>query len=195
MTNIVIPISYNKNCLQCKYDSVEKSLMIYETELFKVVLRSDNQIWFGRSVIAPKFHINPDDWYTDKYSKYHTEYNQIICLLTKVFKQKYDMTILNLVQLGNLTKDQNNNPTFVNEFQHIHFHFIPRYSESFSIKDINHVFKDPQFGKAFNADPEGGLPVYKPSDEELQIILENIRGNIILIRNIEQFYTSTKLIE
>ena len=166
---------YIVNCISCTnekdFTSIGRvSLTMYENDTIKVVLRDDNQIWLGRCIIVPKEHVSPSDFYlrTDLL----IEVGRIITMLNDVYNYLFNMTMSNIAQLGNLTKDENNQLTYEEGYFHTHFHFIPRYHHDVFIYD--HLFKDPQFGKPLNIDPKAGLEIFKPSEE----LLNSMRSDI-----------------
>ena len=179
-------MSYSKytiNCMSCKTknDLNEDKRTIYQDEICKVVLRADNQIWLGRCIIVPWEHVSPKEMYTSR-TDLLLHIGTIIALLNKAFAKAYDMDMSNIAQLGNLTEDENGNKTAIDEYFHVHFHFIPRYKEGKIINILNHNFSDPQWGKALNIDPKAGLPVYSPDDEMIARIKYDLEKAITEIK-------------
>lgn len=163
---------FTKNCLSCKpADAEEKQRTIYETDQIKVVLRVDNQCWLGRCIVVPKQHISPSACWSNP--EMMTLIGQHIARVTAMCKKAFGAALTNVAQLGNLTEDDEGKKTSQEEFHHCHFHVIPRYEKTPKFADKE--WPDPQWGKALNIDPKAGLPVVKPTSQEIDLIVASLK--------------------
>jgi hypothetical protein len=94
-----------------------------------------------------------------------------IDMLNTVYGELYNMSMSNIVQLGNVTMSDSDD-----KHQHVYFQFIPRYHQP--VTRYGRTFTDSQYGKPLNLDPESGLEVYKPSDSVIAEMKEEISAAI-----------------
>jgi len=169
---------YKQNCISCKLDDQdEKNRTFYEDDLCKAVLRTDNQCWLGRFIIIPKLHLDPLDFWIHPISEH------VMRVYTKCAKMLIEIlgaTCVQMAQLGSLTLDQNNNPTYDQRYQHTHIHGIPRYAITPVFRDKE--YPDPQFinGKfsALNLDPNAGLPKVVPTLEDIVLLVDLFKSRL-----------------
>lgn len=167
---------YTKNCISCKpSDSEEKARTIFETELVKVVLRTDNQCWLGRCIIVPKKHVDPISLWSEQ-PKLLAHVGTQIARLDKSLRSVFGASILNIAQLGNLTEDELGRKTSALQYHHCHFHVIPRYEKPPNF--CGKSWPDPQWGKALNIDPKAGLPIVIPTSDEVKAIVDAIKNHL-----------------
>lgn len=164
---------YTQKCISCISDDTTRT--IYVDDLVKIVLRTDNQCWLGRCIIVPHEHISPKQLYSERRGILF-QIAKYIDMLNVVYGKLYNMSMSNIAQLGNLTEDHEGNKTTIDEYFHVHFHFIPRYQNP--VTRYGRTFTDSQFGKALNIDPKAGLEVYKPSDEVIAAMKKDIMDAI-----------------
>lgn len=185
-----VPEQYTKNCISCRLpndNEIESLRTIYEDQTVKAVLRVDNQVWLGRFVLFPKQHMSPNDlWKTPKLlSHMGIIFNKLCLTLQKAFDCKF----VNMAQLGNLTENEFGEPTSDQNYQHVHFHGIPRYVEPPYFD--GYCWKDPQYeidpktgnGKflPLNLDIKLGLNVIKPTPEQIIKIVDILKSHLQLI--------------
>jgi len=174
------------NCISCKApDNAEKIRTIYETDQVKVVLRTDNQCWLGRYIVVPKVHMDPLDFWSNPIWRGIVMDTHV--KTAKAVQQAFGAVCVQMAQIGGLTEDEYKQPTTDQRYQHAHIHGIPRYDEH--IPDFaGQKWPDPQFkidpqtkrGRfmALNIDPQAGLPIVKPSDQQVDLIVKEIRKAI-----------------
>ncbi len=171
---------FTVKCVQCinPLSNVEEaSLCLFITEKTKVVLRSDDQSWLGRCVVVPLAHVPKGCNMYLKYSESAIDLEDCKDRLFKTYQALFDMTIDNQAQLGNLTRDENGQPTSIPEYYHVHHHFIPRYATG--AKWNGEVYLDAQWGKALNIDPDSGHRKLSLSREKLRELKETIQLKMI----------------
>lgn len=148
---------------------------IYEDSICRVVLRDDNQCWLGRFIVVPRGHQSPPEFWANSVIRNHCieVYNKCVTAVTKAF----GAVCVQMAQLGALTVDENNLPTADQLYQHCHLHGIPRYVSPPTF--CNKTWPDPQYKEnkfsALNIDPKAGLPILKPSINEVQNIVKAIQ--------------------
>jgi len=155
---------YTKNCISCNIDG-QMNRLIFETNHCYVVVRDDDQTWFGRAVIVLKNHKPPADIS-------NIEWIDVLNIRKRmdiIYRRKLGMVYSNIVQAGNLTKC----PDYVVRpnmgYHHTHIHYIPRYKDTVLFE--GKVFTDPDWGRPLNLN----IPKRKPSQEMLQEIVYKLR--------------------
>jgi diadenosine tetraphosphate (Ap4A) HIT family hydrolase len=119
---------YRIGCISCrKFVGKEVRRAILKNEYCKLILREDDQNkWFGRAIAVPLKHMNP----FEKMSKENRECT-IACLemldrYACTLRRNFGVTNINILQIGNLTRDEEGNPTANPLYQHVHWHILPR---------------------------------------------------------------------
>lgn len=168
---------YVVNCISCKPANEDaRRATIYQDALCHVVLRTDNQCWLGRYIIAPTPHLEPFAFWSD--TALQTHIMKVHVEVGRAIMQAFGAITVQMAQIGACTMDENEQSTFDQRYQHAHIHGIPRYGPnvpSFAGKQ----WPDPQFceGKfqALNIDKHAGLPVVVPTSDEVQLIVKEIQ--------------------
>eukprot|EP01121_Diplochlamys_sp_Union-15-3_P002832 TRINITY_DN12681_c0_g1_i2.p1 TRINITY_DN12681_c0_g1~~TRINITY_DN12681_c0_g1_i2.p1 ORF type:complete len:169 (+),score=21.71 TRINITY_DN12681_c0_g1_i2:96-602(+) len=160
-----------------KGDPSEEAKTLYKNEHLKVILRDDNQCWIGRCIIVPHEHLSPFALY-ESHLELLLAVSRVIAMLNRVFKKLYGMVISNILQLGNLTTNHKGETTTEDPYYHVHFHYIPRYETGHVVTIEGFEFRDKQWGKALNIDPNCGLEIVKPPENVLKRIVTDIRSCI-----------------
>lgn len=189
---------YTQNCISCKpFDEEESKRTIFTTKHCKVVFRTDDQSWLGRCIIVPRAHIsNFEEFFEDKKIEILKDIYECRSKIKHVYQNIFGMNFDNWLQLGNLTRDHNNEMTTDLKYFHLHYHIIPRYSQP--IERFGITFEDVQFGKALNIDPKCGhkkVTLSKQQMEELrdEVQAELIRAKLIGSKNLEETLPSLKI--
>lgn len=157
---------YTSKCIGCTSitDLKERALTVFGTKYCRFKLRGDDQRAPPRGIIVPLKHLNADQLLDNK--EILLDIYRVKCIMTKICKEQFGMTRLNWAQLGNLDVDELGEPTFDDNYSHVHYHFMPTYKDEFTILDQK--FKDDRFGKALNINPDFGYKKMVPSVELLK---------------------------
>lgn len=166
---------FTKNCISCKMiDLAEAQRTLFTTKHCRVVLRTDDQSWLGRCIIVPRRHIPTfDQMLLDERQDVYDCRDKV----NKAYRKLFGMTYDNWAQLGNLTRDHENNETTDLRYFHMHYHLIPRYQQP--IEYLGKTFNDVQFGKPLNIDPARGHQKVVLSAQELFKLRDDIQEELI----------------
>lgn len=87
-----------------------------------------------------------------------------------VLKKLYGCTGVTVCMIGNFTRDGNGQLTTDEIYGHLHFHIIPSYPSP--VEDFGLVFRDDNYGKPLNLDPNRGY-AKQPVDSNIDILIRD----------------------
>lgn len=167
----------------------------------RVVFRSDDQSWLGRAIIYPKQHFStPDEFVEAQQGVHFLDLYRTRKKLDNVYQTCFDMEYSNWAQLGNLTLNEKGEPTTEIRYQHVHYHYIPRYRKyKVTPKEFaGFNFYDKRFGKALNIDPEQGHVKVRIPMLVMKLIKDRLQQALIekgLIHNPNEILDSAPSVE
>lgn len=171
---------FTRNCISCRpVDAKEKARTIYEDEVVRVVLRTDNQVWLGRFIVLPLKHLGPPEFWGEE-NKDFDQVRRVYCRVVAAVTKAFNATCVQMAQLGSLSVDENDQPTADQRYQHAHLHGIPRYAQPPVCNGKE--WPDPQFTNgaftALNIDPTKGLPKVIPTSDDIAAIVVEIQAHL-----------------
>jgi diadenosine tetraphosphate (Ap4A) HIT family hydrolase len=155
-TSSPIDAKYTCTCLSCApFNKKECDRTILINKYCKLVLREDDQNkWFARAIVVPLKHINPFEKMTTENGKYTIECLRMAEKYASTLKNHFGITNINILQIGNLTRNENDEITSDINYFHVHYHILPR-----SLQPIirpYRTFVDDVYGEALNINPKQG---------------------------------------
>ena len=138
------------------------------------ILRQDLGCWPGSCIIVPHQHI-PDPMLLPRVVRDNL-YDMRIKIST-IRKKAFGMFRDNWLEAGNLTRNDEGQPTREARFNHLHYHSYARYNNPVVIKGVE--LKDIYFGQALNVDKKMGFNPLPLTDEQLAEIKEIMQFGLL----------------
>lgn len=177
---------YTEKCLSCQpFKGAEVARTILYNEYCHVVLRTDDQNkWFGRCIAVPHKHISPFEKMSKENLPYTVACLQALDKIGRAMRNHYGITNINVMSIGNLTRDENGDKTSDIGYFHIHWHGLLRCGgesgKGGSVVRPYRTFTDDKYADALNINPKEGHVKMSADEDIIKLIKIDMQLALIM---------------